>query len=313
MSTQSVHPLMVCHLKEIESFQQWKDRWDAAEFIKEKLGLLHCLAGGGRDGGLSKDAASFALEVADGYRYAANFGENAGTYQEALQGIAKKAMAVLCAKFFPHDLWIDVITDHGLFDKVLWFLRDDRLGYPYNYCPLGRCLPESHHCILDAFVYDFAKLGWEYHDVVARYSIRLSPDDERRIISARPRFIRILDAIRKLGWLNRSEIQLDRPSIAKLTQLAMEKKCYLPPASVDEDSDNLRPPATLEEALLGGSVAAQIVILNRVRRQETARLKRMFRQSLKQQKANDRARRLAELQRQQQELSRRIAEAGGNG
>lgn len=306
MSSQIVHPLMKEHLTDFDSFEAWKSRWDSTNFIAEKLGLLHGLVAVPKGCGLSKEAASFLLEIADGYRCAANFGEHSYQgYGGKLQVIAQKAMAVLCAKFFSQGFWCDILENEKLFGKVLWFLRDDRIGYPYNYRRDDGVLAENQQKAFEEFLLDFAKLGWEYGNAVNRYRKLYCEDMNRRMTATRPDFINILYNMGKLGWLNR--VELDRASIAHLTKLAMGQSYSFPPSDVAHCGSDFRKPKNLQEAVLGGSMPAQVVILYRVRHREAVRLKWKNRISCNMKREKDRLATLAHLKETRRRLDEQIA------
>jgi len=308
------HPLMEFFPGYFRSFDEWLGRWRETTILSEKLGLLHGII----ENYLwefSPELVCFLFDHADGYGSNLNFKDGPESYKTAKnrQTIAIKAFTVLCLKFFksPADsskppLWWKAVKDDILFQKVFWFLevKDKR-----NCCFRSDDIPARHRETFEAFLDAFARLGWRYKGLFYRYEDRSVPVEvERRIIAARPRFIEILDKIRALNWLNGREIELDKASIKKLTEIAMSENYFFPPSSVQDSDRTLRKPESLEEAALGGSMAAQIVVLNRICQEEVRRIENLFKRSLRRKREEDRQFELSKIERAKKELEDKAAE-----
>ncbi|MDD5043156.1 MAG: hypothetical protein PHD51_00605 [Patescibacteria group bacterium] len=323
-----VHPLLKFVPRVWHSFEEWLKRWEQTTYLAEKLGLLHGLLVG--EGWPIKDRHQlvlFLLEVADGYNNDSNFycreeglygygnGEKNSVNRRA---IAEKAFDVLCLNFFKgseknygEPLWWWMVSDERLFEKVLWFLAPDRKNCQY----LGRLYRLNHSQeIFKKFLQDFSWLGWEYRQFVQKYSDRwlLPPEEEteKRMIATRPQFIEILDTLGELHCLNGQE--LDPASIKKLTELALGRRCHLPKISV-EDNDTYRIPKSLEEAVLGGSVAAVIIVLYRIRQREKRRIDTKLEKSERAYKEQRRREEIVRINNEKKALEERAEELATKG
>lgn len=307
------HPLMEFVPAFFQSFEEWLARWQGTNILTEKLGLLHCFAAEERWWEGRPEMVSFFLEVADGHERAHCFLDGSEYYHREeiarnRQEIAKKAFAALCLRFFKsgdgHEdppLWWWALKNEALFKKVFWFLRFDQFGNMHNLRFGVSDKPDHHQQIFEKFLRDFARLGWEFHSLSCRYDRSDDETVEKRIIAARPQFMDILVELKMLNWLNGQE--LDAASLKKLGELALGAEYHLPPRNVS-DHGNRRRPENLKEAVLGGSVAAQVLILHSIRRKEERRIKALYDASVLQNQEAQRLRRLHELEKQREELAR---------
>ncbi len=295
------HPLLEFVPKFCQSFEEWLERWKATDYQDEKLGLLHGLAGKDNYFLNKPQAVFFLLEIADGYdgHEFSDGNRNHYGYEERAKNrkaIAQKAFAVLCLKFFkggeqrePTPLWWWMLEDEALFNKVLWFLDPKRENY-WRWKD-----DELNHAreTLRKFLHEFTSLGWEFDTLCRRYGYRRAMEtEEQRMVATRPQFIGILDRMRMLNELNDKE--LDEASIKKLTELALGEKLFLPPKALGSSGDNYRKAETLEEAVLGKSMAAQLVLMHRVKQKEQKRINALL----------EKDRRRCQEERRQHELDR---------
>lgn len=311
------NPLLDIVPGKFESFKNWKERWDATFILAERLGLLYYFTM--ESGWFYKEQAelvSFLMEIADGHRHTSNFqtsGERFDYHGEDIaknrQKIAEKAFAVLCTKFFKagerydnEPLWWWMLGNDAVFQKVLWFLRlDDTFGsnQARNHDFYADKLSHPHD-VFRRFINEFIELGWEEDSPINRsYG---SPDDAAlaRLVVARPLFIELLNNQRNLNWLNRRS--LDAASIKKLTEIAMSHELHMPPCEAAQ-RNTYRKPKTLEEAILGGSAAAQVIILWRIRKEEAGRIEEQYDASYDKVEAAARKRELAEIERRKKDLA----------
>jgi len=313
------HPLLEFAPTTFHLFEEWLERWKGTTYLAEKLGLLHCLT---TENGWwqSRELVLLLLEIADGYTREYGFAierERDGDKQNARnrKDIAEKSFGVLCLKFFKGKTrdrspsWWWMLEDEVLFQKVLWFLRrDDHRMQNRDFDIAGDSI--SHlEGIFRIFMYDFAQLGWNFRSLSERGRSQKADELARkRLIAARPQFIEILDELRALNWLNGQE--LDAASLKKLTELALGKKYHFPPTRVLE-GNTYRKPENLAEAVLGGSVAAQVVLLHQVRQKELGRIKKLFEASRAQHEETQRQRELAQIAEEEMALAERAKELKG--
>jgi len=257
---------------------------------------------------------SLLLDIADGYKHEANF-QGIGDRQTAKnrRSIAEKAFGVLCLRFFktetsPEDcLWWWMLEEEVLFQKVLWFLRPGIYGGLHNFDgDTHRANTDHHQEVFRAFLSRFARLGWDFRGTSRRHwDEKVDEAVSVRLTASRPQLIDVLRVLGELNWLNRQ--QLDTASLKKLTDLAMAEHYSLPLTRADR-SNGYRKPVNLKEAILGGSVPAQIVFLHRVREKQQRRMEALYKESCRQEEEARRQRELQDLARQQEALAQRAAE-----
>ena len=321
VSAESKHPLLGFVPATFNSFEEWLAGWNGNTYLDRKLGLLHSLT---TEGGWwnKPELVSFLLEVADGYCSDCNFivssekegyCNNGSINAKNRQAIAEKAFGVLCMKFFKGGAeyeiasWWWMLKNESLFQKTLWFLRpqkvfDKRL---YN-CEHIHSIPLGHHQeVFRIFLRRFARLGWNFRSIRERHwDEEIEGLISGRLVASRPQFIDILHELNDLTWLNGQE--LDPASLSKLTEMALSEEYDLP--SPDVDSPGYRKPINLQEAVLGGSIAAQVVLLYRIRNREQLRINALFEKSRRRQKTQAERLELVELENQRQELAKRKRE-----
>lgn len=296
------HPLLDIVPINFRTFDEWLKRWKIAKYQPEFLGLLHCFAEEENYILLCAEGVSFVLEIADGYS-GINFSkpeerDSGEKIYRDRKAIAQKAFQVLCLKFFrggtenhplPHWWWM--LKDEALFQKVLWFLRPRERYQPRNYRFQDQEDLVHPHNLFAKFLDEFPKLGWEFASLHHRYEDCWPDEDTRaRMVATRPQFIEIIVEMRRLSWLSAQE--LDDASINKLTELALGEKLSLPPKLDGGMEDTYRKSETLEEACLGGSVAAKMLLLYRVAQKERKRLAALYEVEEQRRALNKRAEKL---------------------
>lgn len=318
-TTEVKHPLMEFVPTTFRSFEEWLARWTGTDYLAEKLGLLHSLTT--KNGWWPEsELVSLLLSVADGCAnesFIVDRGQRPDGQQpkaESRKSIAKKAFSVLCLKFFRKErneepLWWWMLEQEVLFQKVLWFLRPRPGGLNRLY---------NHNCICDSgsdhqqgifrnFLREFSRLGWDFRcpesrrrwDETARNLVK------QRLVAARPQLIDVLRELGELNWLNGKNLELDAESIKKLTEIALSDSLFLPPERVSDGLHSLRNPRNLEEAVLGGSVAAQVVLLNQIKERERKRIKVLHGASVRQRDDQQRVVELDDIEKKKRRLEAR--------
>jgi len=308
------HPLMKFVPIVFNSFEEWLARWNGTEYLYEKLGLLHSLTGWS----MKPELVSLLLSVADGCAdesFADDRGYNfygCRIGAEGRKSIAKKAFSVLCLKFFRSNernrepLWWWMLGDEVLFQKILWFLRLRSGGFN-RLC--------NHSCICDSssdhqqgifrnFLREFSRLGWDFRcpESRKRQDEKIKDLMKQRLVAARPKLIYVLRELGELSWLNSKDLELDVDSIRKLTEMALGDSLLLPPEKVSDSFNSLREPKNLREAALGGSVAAEIVLLHQIKERERKHIKALYEASVRQHDDEQKATRLDSIEKEKDQL-----------
>lgn len=316
---QNKHPLMEFVPITFNSFEEWLTRWNGTAYLAEKLGLLHSLTT--KNGWyLEPELVLLLLSVADGYADGVfSDDEIRDPYYQRNEAknrkiIAEKAFSVLCLRFFrgneEHEgpLWLWMLKHEVLFQKVLWFLRKaDGFNYLYN-CSYIRCNSDDHqYRIFRNFMKEFSRLGWEFRcpefgRLWGRWNEKTENLVKQRLIAARPQLIDVLCELGELNWLDGKDVELDAKSLKKLTEMALGNNLFLPPEKVSDSSCSLRKPKSLKEAVLGGSVAAQIVLLHQIKENERKRIGALYKTSQKQHRDQRKAEELDAIRKRQKEL-----------
>ena len=281
--------------------------------MEAKLGLLHSLTLKGYEWSGSPDTVMFLIDIADGFRNPSRFEKRFMDDTNDVQMVARKAFEVLCECFFRKGtddclregdcFWSDLLGNDRFTEKVVWFFRVSVFGLLYNGAGARAFATQNQsEKICRDFLKNFVGLGWKcvgFDDI----------SDKR--IALRPFFIRVLYQLGNLYWLFGKE--LDEDSIRELKTIALPSdgfSCYiLPRESVYGQSS--RPATTIEEAALGGSQAARVLVIYASDEKERARIQKLYDAS---QEKNEQARKadaLAEIAREKQELAEREREILG--
>jgi len=318
-ATQAEHPLMEFVPIIFNSFEEWLARWNGTNYLAEKLGLLHSLTT--KNGWwIKSELVSLLFSVADGCANESFVVDSdydlrgQQTEAESRKSIANKAFSVLCLKFFrsgenEEPLWLWMLKDKVLFQKVLWFLRPrlDGLKGLYNCSCIHDSSNDHQQGIFRNFLREFSRLGWDFRCIESRRRLDKKTRDlvEQRLVAARPQFIDILRELGELNWLNRIDLELDDKSVKKLTEMALGDKFFLPPEKVSDGFNSLRKPKDLEEAVLGGSVAAQIVLLYQIKEVKRRCIGVLYEASKRQSQDQQKAAELDEIKREKRVLETR--------
>lgn len=307
------HPLVVSTPRILTNFEDWFARWEQAACRAEKMGLLHALTADPEwweDEGL----VFTLLDIADGFDSVSNFIDDStsgwNTYNEksaeSRQMVAKKAFSVLCTRFFNKFHWFWLLNHEVLFQKVLWFLRKaTRSRETLRNRGEGKGEAETHYYnIYQNFLFEFAKLGWTRHGPSG-----MSGWDEdtrkaacERLKNARPQLLDVLSSLGKLFWLESNDAELDDVTIKLLIKKALSDELWLPRLDMGHHDRSHRKAVTLEEALYGGSAAAYIVVINRIKVKEQKRIDVLVERNRKRKEAARKAQELQDIQQKKRAL-----------
>jgi hypothetical protein len=254
----------------IASFDEWLGLWNASEKMALRLGLLQDLQK--NDRAYDKHSAvPFLLKQAEGH--AGHIPESlVYTYHDPKYQklrIAKKACTVLCVRFFKSaddrivedfyqdKSWAWMLDDREVFDALVNFFvsgKDVR-----NIPVVTPIFKPSHEAeVLLQFLHNFIRLCFEYE--IDEDFLTLNPESKKLLFDAQPKAVRLLHALGELPYLVGKK--LDPASIDVLIEIAMSGEYVLPPEK--EGEMHTRKPRCLEDAVLGGSVAASIVALQHI-------------------------------------------------
>ncbi len=298
--TKKAHPLLSYIPTTIGSFDEWKKRWDKQQSTEERLGLLHTLMISDHCWSRQK-GVPFLLEIADGYcdseyrfRLAAEREDSWDENKREAAGqrlmIAKKAMSVLCAKFFKRQtdrygkvsyLWWWALEDEGICSSLFDFFLSGDSDCVKN-CNRRPSERDSDQPVVLQFLKDFSKQGWEFENFCEQSFGSQDDTIQRRLISYRPKFIEILTWLGTLQWLlsqQRVEVVFDSASLGKLKEIALDKEYQLPSLTNHWETEH-RSPRNIREAVYAKSAAAEVLVIYGIRHQERLRSEK-FRRILK--------------------------------
>lgn len=314
------HPLMEFVPIVFNSFEEWLAKWNGTNYLAEKLGLLHSLTT--KNGWwLESELVSLLLSVADGYANESFVVD--GSYNlyggqpaeaESRKSIANKAFSVLCLKFFrkgknEEPLWWWMLEHEVLFQKVLWFLRPrpGGLNCLYNRGSVWDSSSDHQQEIFRNFLRKFSRLGWDFHCPESRrhWDEKAMDLAKQRLVATRPQLIDVLRELGELNWLNGRDMELDAESVKRLTEMALSDSLFLPPEKVSDGHNSLREPKDLEEAVLGGSVAAQIVLLHQIKENKRRCISILYEASVRQREDQQKAAELVDIEKERNELETR--------
>lgn len=281
------------------SFQEWHDAWKKTTNSSDRCGLLHDLQENNAAYEENK-AVPFLLELANGFEKSSNLSIYMQSYQRHLK-IVRKATTVLCIRFFKARMdhsspsvnnryWWWIFSNPEAFTAVLNFFFPKGTAEVCN-CPSPRTTKSTdfeENTILQ-FVREFVRECW----------CTGCPDGNMRplIYAAKPQIISLLRYIEELPWLFGRE--LDVPCRKRLKEIALRENLRLPQRYVGQSTYRL--PATIEEAVLGGSLAACILVANKVSRQQRFILRWRY---IADSREHQERKKVNELQKIKQELER---------
>ncbi len=281
MGEEKKHVLEEFAPKRFMEFEEWRKRWEVAEYLEEKLGLLHGLISHSAHltDPWQAEMVRFLLRLADGYGSYTNFTTEMYGVRDvpqvvtSCQEIARKAFQVLCLKFFrtderknPAHFWWWALADQQLFEKLLWFTRFDKREtrplHNFHYRAGERDFDNDHLApIFRGFLDDFAKNGgWNRYLLIRPFRELLSSNDERdtaildRLDAAKPHLVRILCGLGEYPFLEGKE--LDNPCIRTLEEM-------LPGFNGETGRISRK---DLNKAALANSPEARVVLVQRAKR-----------------------------------------------
>lgn len=289
------HPLQEIQVAHIETWEEWKRLWGATRHAEMLHGLLHVgFDISGNQGDAAERVCTY-LGLADGHALVAdsafwrpNETQERGMERRTILGadlrraLAQKAFQMLCQKFFRNTYvedrgripsWARLATHPEVLRKLVWFFRlDDRWGIPNLQAP---AIPVHHLGLARTFVRDLAVFAWEC-ETRGWYQGEISDEMIEVFRTARPDMLSLLFGLRQLEILLSLDrrYELNQGCMERLGELAMSYELYLP--SVGSSGQEFRKPDTLEEACLGDSKAAQVLLVLRARHVAAARLKEML-------------------------------------
>ncbi|TSC72432.1 MAG: hypothetical protein G01um101438_516 [Parcubacteria group bacterium Gr01-1014_38] len=282
------HPLLTRELRLIRTWKEWKKLWDEEVHPERLLGLLHFGFNVTEfDAGEWPERVLLYLSIADGHAWEiskpgtqkyeiswSTFGKPT-TWSKVRQLIAQKAFKELCQHLFKytrshHDeepSWLQPLTQNScqLLDAVLaFFLLHDTLE------PQLRNLPrddKSHEYGLTvSFLLSLCDFGWKLR-TLREYGADIEVAENLR--QRRPQFIRVLAGLKRLDLVTTKSMELDEADCDMLRKIALGTELYLP--TEPNWGEKHRLPKTLEEAVAGGSSAARLLLLHKIKLQEKAR------------------------------------------
>jgi len=309
------HPLADLIPTCFQSFDEWLARWNSTTVLGERLGLLHCLQVMDYWPKEREQSVFFLLDVANGhltgepFRYRTWHDYYTGHINKNRETISRKAFDVLCVKLFASGkegyppLWWWTLAKQETFDKILQFCEPKAGNYdrPYD----GK--KGSHQAeVFGGFLQEFTRLGWAYNGRSRFYrddQTENVEEIEARMVVARPQFIEIINYLGQLNWLNRPMSDfgsgfpaLDSACLAKLKDIAFRSELLLPQQDYHA-SIGRRKAKTLHEAIRGGSVAAEILVLHSIRRKVDRQCAALWEESRRKHDELERQAELAKIQK----------------
>jgi hypothetical protein len=281
------HPLEGKGVTHIQSWGAWKERWEKESCTEILHSLLHFGFGVSADWNEAIERLCLYLEIADngGERWGVfsseddrqfqaykAFGREVNTKAELREVLTQKAFPMLCQNFFKNTAehsyslpsWVRMVIVPQVLAKLFWFFRLNSQGQIQNIRPHLRYDNEHQKKIARDFAYDFCLFVWECGNPGAYHDYReISEDVRTAFYKARPDVITLLAGLGELDLLlkgNRYE-EMDKACLKKLESLAFDYDLWLP--NVNEIRGDYRKPRTIEEACLGKSQAAHVLLVLR--------------------------------------------------
>lgn len=285
---QPLHPLCTKELRLIPTWSEWKKLWEAEAHPERLIGLLHI----GFDVPLDTEASDrilFYLSIADGHtsgigtweerRQEFSFSGRYTTWAGIRRWISEKAFQKLCRRVFKNTesrdrrpSWLATLTcdSYRVLDAVLaFFLECDPVWVQQG--RLLRNLPQdkdSHEWgVAVSFLENLSIFAWNPF-LLANYGDDLAIRESVR--QRRPQLVRVLAGLGKLSLFEgKSPEDLDDACNEELKRVALGTRLYLPTGP--DWRETFRLPETLEEAVVGGSEAARVLLLHAIWQKELKR------------------------------------------
>lgn len=306
------HPLEGKEVTYIQSWEQWKKRWEGESSTEILHSLLHF---GFSVSANWKDAVErlcLYLEIADNgderssvfsskddwqFQTYRAFGSEVNTKAGLREVLAKKSFQMLCQNFFKNTAeqnyhlpsWVGMITIPQVLDKVFWFFRLNYLGDILNI----HLLRDGDHQkkVAEDFVHELCLFIWDCGNYGTYPGCRELTEEVRTAFrKARPDVITLLAGLGELNLLLKGDRyeEMDNVCLKKIESLAFGYELWLP------DANEFRKPQTIEEACLGKSQAARVLLVLRTLLAEEERFDKMRKLKEQRKKAE---KELAELEK----------------
>lgn len=291
---QPLHPLRAKELRLIPTWSEWRKLWEAEVHPECLIGLLHI----GFDVPLDTEVSDrilFYLSIADGHASGigsweeerrelsyTSFGRHI-TWARIRQRVAQKSFQELCRRVFkntePRDRvpsWLATLTSdsYRVLNAVLaFFLECDPVWIQQG--QLLRNLPRDakcHECgIAVSFLTDLCTFAWNSF-LLPNYGD--GPAIEENLRQRRPQLVRVLAGLNNLSFLEEmSSEDLDDACCEELKRVALGEKLHLPTGP--DWRETFRLPETLEEAVVGRSKAARVLLLHMIWQKELKRCEQL--------------------------------------
>lgn len=311
-----LHPLRSRKLTLIGEWKDWRALWEAEPHAERLVELLHIgfrvPCRGCED---AEQRYLLYLSLADGHTEPIGSWEERradtmshttfGHYQnwtKIRQQIAQKAFKELCRSLFENTerpeappSWLHpLIRFSRVFDAVLtFFLPVD------TFEPTLRNLPRERkghdYETAAAFLRELSILAWK-PGTLDDYGC--NADQRKNFQERRPQFVRILAGLNELGcfmirrnFIADRELELDERDCEMLGRIALGTEVHLP--TEPDWTEKRRLPQTLEEAAVGGSRAAQLLLITRVADQQRKRFAKLRELASKRTRAEEEIRKLS--------------------
>lgn len=292
---QQVHPLVLAETSYILNWQRWKELWATDLPAEFRQSLLHfgfqvqvdspeehreriCFYCDVADGHLRNSGKILRREGDDQDYLSTHFGKDIFSWEEVRRTVAHKAFQVLSHNFF-RDVrgdgknsrfpsWARDVVVPEVLEKVLWFFHQG-LNRPienFYESPDGKSI---HARTAREFILNLCSFAWQF-DFFEKQEEVQDREIKNRLRQVWPQLIEILAGFSELHRLLSNKYELDAPCLKKLEELALNPTLSLP--SLSDWGIEKRQPTTLEEAWLGGSPAARVLLLLQIRQTERDRI-----------------------------------------
>lgn len=279
-----LHPLRSRQLKLIGEWKDWLALWETEIHAERLVELLHIgFRVQYREYEEAEQQFLLYLALADGHTEPigsweelradtmsyTTFGPNQN-WAKIRQQIAQKAFKELCRSLFENTTerpegppsWVQpLVRFPRVFDAILTlFLPIDTFEPTLRNLPRER---KGHDCeTAGTFLRKLSILAWK-PDTLEDYGY--DADQRKTFHERRPQFVRILAGLGELRLFSEGhrfvKLELDEKDCEMLEKIALGTKLDLP--TPPNWSSEHRLPETLEEAVAGGSRAAQLLLIER--------------------------------------------------
>ncbi len=307
------HPLAERKIDYISCWTKWKERWEKESDAEILHSLLHFGFSIPVDWNEAVERLCLYLEIADkgdeSLRTFQNSGDRDFYYCNYTFGVevknkagfreilSQKAFQMLCHNFFKNTekteyrwklpSWARMVMIPQVLTKLFWFFRLNYLGNTLN---LQRTEGENHKQIARDFAHDLYLFVWECGD--SAYHGEIAEEVRAAFRQARPDVIILLVGLGELDLLLKGDRyeEIDEACLNKLESLAFGYELWLP----DENKFHgvYRKPRTIEEACLGKSQAARVLLVLQTLLAEKERFDKMRKLEEQRRKAEENLKKL---------------------